>query len=240
MNKPEQQTDEDDADPRGANQAETGETLQAITDAMEHPEFDAEQLPALWQQAMEPDDIVFEQVGAWNAWLGVWNDRIEAMYRRCATYPQHTKISVVLSGMPPNTWHDTGWDAAQAHDLLRQATPAQLRQALEYERQHPKAQWSTSAHIMTWADIEQLTGQIIEQLEWNSVIATRATTPGDEHRRFDRWCHISEHIQQQLLGGDNNAWTVFHGIVEPGTRIGDAVELANTIEQQTPYGPKPG
>ena len=221
MHKPNQQQD-----PAGdaANQAETVLTLQAITETMEHPEFTPEQLPALWQQAIEPGDMLAERVGA-------WKHGIETMYRRCETYPQYTKIAVILAGIPRGAWHDTGWDVAQAHNLLRRATPEQLQQALEHEQQHPEEQWSVSNHILTWANIEQLTGQVIKQLEWNSGITAWATTPEDGTTGHDRWRHISEHIQQQLLGGNKNAWTVFHGIVGPGTRIGAAAELANAIEQ---------
>ena len=52
-----------------------------------------------------------------------------------------------------------------------------------------------------------------------------------EEDRGPRTRHIVKYVQQQLLDGDNNAWNVFHGNSEPGTRIGAAAELAKAIAQ---------
>ena len=228
MNKPEPQTDSDEDDDvgPGTNQTDNGIALQTITETMEHPGFTAEQLPELWQQVLEPDD--YERVCA-------WNDGTDVMYRRCETYPQHTKIAAVLSGLRFG-WRDADWVVTQGHNLLRQATPEQIREALTWEQQHPENPWSVSDHVLEWAAGEQITGPVIEQLEWQDWFQPWTTTPEDGNTDNDRWLHIREHIQQRLLGGDKDAWVVFHGIVEPGTRIGAVAELANSIEQLTAPG----
>ena len=231
MHKPEQQQD-----PGGdaANQAETVLTLQAITETREHPEFTPEQLPALWQQAAEPGGTPINRLRR-----DRWMHGIDAMYRRCETYPQHAKLAAILSGMPNSAWHETGWIVTQADDLAHQATPAQLQQALAHEQQHPEEWWLASDHVFACATVEQLTGQVIEQLAWQDWFLTYATTPGLRTMDYDlegarsrRTRHVVEHIQQRLLEGNNNAWTVFLGIVGRGTVIGTAIELANAIEQQ--------
>ena len=205
-----------------------------MTETMEHPEFNTEQLPELWQQSMG------HVVTGTSTCYELWNDGIEALYRRCETYPQHAQLARTLSGMPDDAWCDTGKIAAQADDLARQATPTEIQQALVHERQHPESWWKASDHILTWATDEQLTGEAIEQLPWNNHLLDYATTaeqlaamdPAFEQVRSRRRQHIVEHIQQQLLGGNSSAWVVFLGIIEPGTRIGDAAELANAVAQQ--------
>ena len=226
MHKPNQQQNPDGDAPLVTNQAKTGLTVQAIWETMKRPECTAEQLPALWQQVMEPGEtrLNCDRLDQWLRGIG-------AMYRRCETYPQHAKIAVVVSGMPNSAWRSDDWIMAQARNLLKQATPEQLQQALACGQQHPTGWWQPSDHILTWAAIEQLTGQILEQIDWNSGMAAEVTTPGDETTGHDRWRHIVEQIQQQLLDGDKNSWTVFHGIVEPGNNIGDSAELAKAIEQ---------
>ena len=209
------------------NQADPVLAPQTITDTMENPAFEAEQLPELWQQAMGPDGAALTSERR-----DLWRHGIETMYRRCETYPQHAKLMVVLAGMLPGAWYDVGLSATQAHGLLKQATPEQIREALTWEQQHrPVGQGSVSNHVLAWAGIDQLTGPVIEQLSWNSGMATRATRPSDGTVAVHRVQRINEQIQNQLLDGDNNAWVVFLGIVEPGTRIGDAAELAKAIAQ---------
>ena len=208
--------------------------LQTMTETMEHPEFNTEQLPELWQQSMG------HGVTGTSTYYEFWKDGIEALYRRCETYPQHAQLARTLSGMSDAAWCDTGKIAAQADDLAHQATPTEIQQALVHERQHPESWWKASDHILTWATDEQLTGEVIEQLPWNNHLLDYATTaeqlvatdPAFEQVRSRRRQHIVEHIQQQLLGGNKNAWVIFRGIVEPGHNIGETAELAVAIEQQ--------
>ena len=211
------------------NQTKPVMAAQVITETMENPEFGADQLPALWQQVTEPDGTLPSSDRR-----NRWHDGIETMYRRCETYPQHAKLTAVRSGTetPNRTWYDTGWVSIQARDLLRQATPTQLQQALDYEQQHPGSKWRASEHILKWANMAQLTGQIIEQLEWNDGLAACTATPEKPTTDRDRWRHIAEQIQQQLLNSNDDVRTVFHGIVEPGNRIGAIAELAIAIEQK--------
>ena len=75
-----------------------------------------------------------------------------------------------------------------------------------------------------------LVGQVVEQLPWDNnlpVWTAAAKVEGVDH---GAGLSIVEHIQQQLLGNDENAWTVFLGIAENGTPIGDIAMLANAIE----------
>ena len=229
MNKPEPQTNDDAAALPGTNQAETGLTPETIRDMMNRAEYDAEQLPALWQQVTELDDGSGTREQAWR--LG-----IAAMYRRCETYPQHAKLTAALSGVPAWARHYTIKAARQAHHLLRQAAPTELQQALIYGQQHSESWWQhTSSQILEWAAIEQLTGQILKQAVWNGWLTSwaappRSSRPHGQYRH--RWRHIRETIQQELLDGNSNAWNMFLGIIEPGHSIGETAELAKTIEQQ--------
>ena len=213
-------------DDNAKSQTKTGLPARAIAETMNRPEFDAEQLPALWQQAREPGGMRADQRNA-------WRDGIETMFRRCSTYPQHTKLTAALFELPPVAWYDNTWIADQAHSLLRQATPKQLVQAIKYEqRHHPDGQIAVSNHIATWAKPEQITERIIKQLDWNAGMAAWSTTPDDGITTRDQWWHIRENIKQQLLGGDDDTWTVFLGIVEHGNNIGETAELAIAIGQQ--------
>ena len=201
---------------------------QTITDTMENPAFEAEHLPELRQQATGPDRAALTSERR-----DLRRHGNETMYKRCETYPQHAKLMVVLAGMLPGAWYDAGLLATQAHDLLKQATPEQIREALRHEQQHhPTRQGPVNNHVLTWAGIDQLTGPVIEQLSRNSGMATRATRPSDGTDAVHPVQRINEQIQNQLLDGDNDTGVVFLGIVEPGTRIGAAVELAKTIEPQ--------
>ena len=212
-------------------QKKPGMTLQTITEALEHPELSAEQLPELWRQAMEPGDMLDERTKAWNY-------GIETVYRRCETYPQHTKLAVIVSGMPQSAWRDSGWVIARGNALLRQATPTQLQQALICEQQHPEGWWWASDHILAFAAVEQITEAVIEQLAWRDWLLTyTADTPQTMHydsekARQRRARHIVGCVQQRLHGGNDNAWAVFLGIVEHGTVIGPTIELANAVAQQ--------
>ena len=225
MNKPNQQNADGPADTANVSTV----SWQTITETMAHPTFTPEQLPALWQQAVEPGDMLAERDRA-------WNDGIEALYERCETYPQHTNLTVILAGMPAGTWHGaTTAITAQVDALLRQATPEQLRQAIEYERQYSDGTWRTHSQIIASATLRQLTGAVIEQLEWRDSYLGYATAPWTRTEgtgRARRIRHIVEQIQQQLLEGSEAAWTVFLGIAGPGTRIGDAAELAVAVELQ--------
>lgn len=225
MNKPEQDADVDD----DGNQTKHDKWLQTIAETIENPETAAEKLPEIWRQATDPG-------GTWQTQLlreQAWNDAVETMFRNAETFPQHAKLAVALAGTPPCVWQATGWIITQARELLRQATPEQLLQALEYEQQHPQGWWQVRDHVLTWATLEQLTGPVIAQFEWNSNIVAWGTGPEMENSSFRaRWQHISETIQQELLNGDTNAWAVFLGIVVPGNNIGDTAALAVAIEQQ--------
>ena len=241
--KPQQKPDGGDAT-QGTGQAETVLTTHAIWRAMREPGFTAAQLPGLWQQALEPDKQrqATNQQRLTTARAGAWLEGIEAMYRRCETYPQHAELTGVLDKMPPSAWHDDLRIGTQGSDLLWQATTAQLQQALDHDRQqHPKRRHTASNGILALAHIEQLTGPIIEQLNWNGGINSWATVAAGESSVRRRMRHVREHIQNQLLHSSDAAWTVFLGIVEHGYIIGETAELANTIAQNRPRSEtKPG
>ena len=216
-----------DAGPLDGEQTKHGLTLQTIYETMKHPEFAAEQLPELWQQVADPGGTPLTRLRR-----DRWQHGIEAMYLRCETYPQHTKLAGVLNGLPPDAWHTTGWIMTQGRDLLQQATNGQLLHALAQEQQNPPEQQIASYHILMRAGVEQLTRQIVEQLTWRhsepaAWAAMVENGPDDDRRR-----HIAETIQQQLLEDNDNAWPVFLGIIEPGHTIGDTAALAAAIEQQ--------
>ena len=160
------------------------------------------------------------------------------MYLRCGTYPQHKNVTAVLSEMPWDAWRYTETIDTQAADLARQATPEQLIQAMALDKQRPDGWWDAIGHVLSWATAEQLTVPVIEQLRWDDELyyVPMLGTPGNEDCLYEdgdpRWRHIVEHIQQRLLGGDKHAWEMFLGIVEEGTPIGEAAELANAVEHQ--------
>ena len=214
-----------------ADQAKPEMTLKAIAETMTDPEFVAEQLPGLWQQITETGGAPLNSLRQ-----NQWKRGIETMFRRCSTYPQHTKLTAAVFELPPVAWYDADRAAARGNDLLEKAEPAQIREALTWEQQRPDGRQRASNHIVTWATIEQLTGPVIERLGWQERYLDYATTaeqyqalkPGSTDPRIR---HVVEHIQQELLGGNETAWTVFHGIIEPGDIIGGVAELANAIAQ---------
>ena len=239
MNKPEQDVGADtDVSSTGDNQAKPCLALQKITETMENPGFDPEQLPELWKQLIGPytpqNHQLYEQ----------WWSGINAMFKRCETYPQYSNLAVILSEMPDSAWHYPDWAVNQAQDLFHQATPEQIRQALKYEQQHPGSWWSVDDDVLEWATVEQLTGHVIEQLTWHDWLHDYATDPEQHQAQTtntglspmspSRRRHIVEHVHHQLLGGDDNAWHAFLGLADDGTLIGDTAELVLTIEQSRP------
>ena len=225
MHKPERTGTGDD---NAGNQTKPGLTLQTITETMQHPAFTPEQLPELWQRITEPGGKLLNSDRQ-----NRWHNGIGAMYKRCTTYPQHTKLTGILNGLPPDAWYVTGGGLVKAHKLLRRATTDQVLQALNYEQgHHPERRRAVSNQILACADLLQLTKQIVGQLEWDSRIAAWATWPDDDTSDHGRWRRVSETIQQELLEGDTNAWHVFLGIAESGNTIGGTAELALAIEQQ--------
>ena len=205
MNKQENHLDD-------AGRTNTDLWLDAITETMAEPGFTPEQLPGLWQRA-EPYTLAGTSAGSSADYWDSWRAGVEAMYRRCETYPQVAKLTGVLSGMPRAARHHTDWIRNQTDLLVRCATPEQLRQALAYEHQnHPTAPWPIQNHILHQTCAEQLTGPVIEQLHWEARFLVGV--PGD--RRWRRNVgHVLGLVQQQLLAGDSNAWDVFCGIAEP-------------------------
>ena len=203
----------------------TTQLKQTIAETVEQPEFGPDQLPELWQ-LVEASSLMKD--GCITCWQS-WSDEIETLHLRCETYPQHAKLAAVLDGLPAIAWHNPSWAAGIANTLLKQATPAQLQEALAHEQQHPNGWWGVSSHILAGATIEQLTGAVIEQLRWSHwmVMVSRGDGWGD-----DREHYVVEYIRQQLLGGDANAWTVFCGIAKEGPPIGVAAQIANAVEQQ--------
>ena len=201
-----------------------------ITATMKRRGYDPEQLPELWQQLTDDDGVV--ESGHRSRWC----DGVEAMYRRCETYLQYLKITDAINGIPGCAKPPAPGQAEigrRGGDLLRQSAPEQLRQALAWAQQQSVfTRHIANSDILKCATVEQLTGPVIEQLQWNGVYADCGTPPGNEAPEHWRDRHIVAHIQQQLLGGDENAWNVFLGIVDGDTAIGDAAELARVIEQQ--------
>ena len=205
-------------------QKKPGMTPQAITAAMENERLGPEQLPRLWRQALKPGETALPV-----PMLYRWRRGIDVMYQRCETYPQHTKLAVVLSGMPYNAWRDEDV-RTPAKELLHHATTEQLLQALAHGQQHPKSWWVPNDHVLSRANLEQLSRPVTEQLFWNEAMAFWVTKPDDEYDMCRRWRHVNEHIQNQLFD-DDDAWTVFLGIVGVGDNIGDTAELAKAIAQ---------
>ena len=101
-------------------------TPQTITETMNNDGFGPEQLPGLWRKITAAGGPDTEQSQA-------WNNGIDAMYRRCTTYPQHAELCTELS-----SFNSLGtWVEDRGHELLRQATPEQLIEALRYKQAHP-------------------------------------------------------------------------------------------------------
>ena len=211
MNKQEQQ-----------NGVGNGMSPETITETMAQPEFVAEQLPELWQKTVETSDLTYKLVN-------VWNNGIDAMFQRCETYPQHAAITVILAGLPPRAWRENGQNSEQADELLKQATPEQILEALAHEQQHPDGWRSVSSHVLAGTTTKQLTGPVIQQLLWTGWLemTARGFISGDETINY-----VVEHIQQRLLGGDENAWEMFCGIADDGHTIGDAARITLAVEQQ--------
>ena len=207
-----------------------GMSPEKITEIMADPGFAQSQLPGLWQQVLAPDDPATCPDG--------WEDGIEAMYRCCETFPQHTELTEIISRMPRPAKNYPSWALNRAYELLRQATPEQLLQALDLV-QDPDAWWEVSDQILEWATVGQLTGPVIERLvwcdDWNDVPYPGGSweEAGYPDGPEPRWRHVVEYVQQTLLGGDVNAWELLLGIVSDGTLIGDAAKLAAAIEHST-------
>ena len=198
-----------------------GLSPEKIIEIMANPEFTAEQLPGLWQQIIQlaaiarPAPLICQER---------WCRGLDAMYRRCETYPQHAKLAVVLSGIPYTAymtgfdpWDKPGWLVEQAKNLVQQATSAQLLEALEYEQQNMGGWGPATADILAYITEEQLTDELVEQFPWRDELFLRP----DIFRQIT-----------VLLRADMNAWIVFRGIVEVGQPVGEAVELTNAIVQK--------
>ena len=212
----------------GPDSDDDGLSPEKLIETMTDSGFTPEQLPALWQHYADQDLIPMSR-----ARHDSWHDVIDNVYRRCETYPQHVEIAVVLSELPHSAWRRAGWLGDQINDLLKQAAPEQIQQALRHEQHHPAGWWAASPHILQRATVDQLTGPVIDQLQWEARIALCADDLPDLTMEQRRRRHIVNHIQQRLLGSDSEgAWAVFCGIANDGTRIGDIAELANAIEQQ--------
>ena len=97
------------------------------------------------------------------------------------------------------------------------------------------------------ADMEQLSGPVLAEYAWSDQFQEHANAArngsdrgtnlpycNDDETAYirDRTRHAVEVVQQQLLADNNNAWTMFLGIVDNGTLIGDAAQTALAIEQQ--------
>ena len=233
MNKQDQQDVNANSD-TGGGQPDTDKRRDTITETAEHPAFTAEQLPALWQQLTEETDATER--------LKAWDRHIDAMYRRCETWPQYAEILVVLAALPLSAWYYTIQIADIGDDLIQQASTEQLQQSLMFEQQHSREWRPASRRILSWAGTEQLVGSVITQLAWDNETASAGPIPEyvavGEDDPYHQRRYIVEHIQQEMLDGNDSYWTVFLGIVEPKNRIGGIVELALAIEQQR-YPNKP-
>ena len=226
MNKQDQQDVNANSD-TGVGQPDTDKRHDTIAETAEHPAFTAEQLPALWQQLTEETSATER--------LKAWDRHIDAMYRRCETWPQYAEIQVVLAELPLSAWYYTIQTADHGDDLLRQASTEQLQQSLMFEQQHSREWRLVSKRILSRAGTEQLVGPVITQLAWDNETAApvpRGYVEVDEDDYYNQRRYIVEHIQQEMLDGNDSYWSVFQGIAEPKNRIGDIVELALAIEQQ--------
>ena len=209
-----------------------GMSPETITETMTGPGFTPEHLPELWRHVAAPDTKA-----VYRDRLTRWKGAVEVLFRRCETYPQSAKLSTVLGVLPYAATSAASRAPNINIKLVQQATPELLLQALACERLHPGSRWSATDHILSWVDIGQLTGPVIEQLPWRNHILLPVTSPTNgayayENVRGSKRQHVVEHIKQQMLGGGSNAWIVFQGIVEHGTVIGEAAALAVAIEHQ--------
>ena len=202
---------------------------------MNDPGFGPEQLSELWYQIIDEQHTPGgSRLQTLSARLDSWDAGIEAMYRRCETYPQHAKLVVTVAALPKGARHNPDEVRDRGDKLLEQATTEQILQALKYERQRLEEQPIISSHVLTQAIREELTlaWQVVEQLPWDDRLLTWAAAATAGTVEHDAWLRLVEVIQQHLLGGNENAWSMFLGIVEDGTLIGEAAALANAIEHQ--------
>ena len=205
------------------NQQQTRMTAEQIVETVEHPDFLASMLPGLRQQNGLADPRTNEPP------YGDWDDDAVALYQCCETYPQcirlHTalyKIGHIYSG------GIFGRETTTA--ALKNATAEQLLEALKHEQQPPGNRRSATDDTMAAATVEQLTGPVIEQLQWGSRFALAASlnlhgAPDHKHR------HVIDHIQRHLLHGDETAWAAYQQIAVTGQRIGEIAQLVKTVTQ---------
>ena len=208
------------ADMCATTQQQTRITAQTIVETVEHPEFRETDLEKLRQQIIADGN-----------WLDKdWNNGTAVLYLRCETYPQCTKLTAALHNKGikhPGEYFGT----EQTKATLATATPEQLVQALKQEQQHPGGRAPTD-DILRYATVEQLTGPVIEQLEWGPRLAWVAAVDTDANgpEKHRQW-HVIDHIRQHLLDGDETAWAAYQQIAVTGHRIGDTVLLVNTVTQ---------
>ena len=209
-------------------EAEPGLTVKEAAETTTQPGFGPEQLPDFWQR-----------IAGTSGHKQLWRATVEALYERCETYPQYAALAATLSRMPDDAWYRGDQESVFGGPLVQQATPEQLIEALKHE--HRSKMWKTTHHVLLHANDKQLTGPVIEQLEWDDWfhnVATGQNVDGTDYgylgkidweRRVGR---IVEHIQQRLLRGNQDAWDIFCGVAGPGNPIGETAELALAIEQQ--------
>lgn len=209
----------------GDNQTQPGWTPKAIAETMNSPTFTVEQLPELWQQAVKNGGLLHR---------ARWVSELAKLWRSCDTYPQYAKMAANLSILPTAALQDSSRYTNRGETLAEQATTEQLLQALKYGQNRPEAGWQVGEHIIKHAEATQLTAQIVEQLPWQGFFVhyTDMPTALIDDDTWRRYRQIIELVQQELLDGDDDAWTIFHGISEHGQTIGDIVELALAIAQK--------
>ena len=192
MNKPnEEENGAGDVELSVTNHAKPEMTLKAIAETMADPEFEAEQLPGLWQQITETGGAPLNSLRQYQ-----WKRGIETMFRRCSTYLQYTKLTAAVFELPPVAWYDADRVVAHGNDLLEKASPAQLQQALTWEqqrpdgRQRPSNQHSDMGHYRTINRARHRTARIartVPRLRNNSGTVpspeTRLDRPQDPTRR---------------------------------------------------------
>ena len=206
------------------DKAGNGIRPETVTETMTKPEFVAEQLPELWQQT---GPFVVPEA---DEWADAWDAGVDAMFRRCETYPEHAKIRVVLYGMEDDAWYYRTDIADHGDDMLQEADTEQLLQALAHEQQHTPHGGPITDQILMRGTVEHLTGPVIEQLRWVNHFFGGEVELWDDEEVLRR--HIIEHVQQHLLGGNKHAWTVFFGIISEDMLIGGAAKIAHAIETQ--------
>ena len=211
--------------PAGAStyRTQTRMTAQDIVETVEKPEFCVSELAELRQRIVAGDSWLDEPS------FHEWSSGTGALYLRCETYPQCTRLSTAL--YKKGIEHRGGYTGIErTKTVLRTATAEQLLEALEHEQEHPVERWAATDDILKHADTEQLVGPVICQLQWGPHLAWAAdtTTNSPETRRHR---HVIDHIKQCLLGSDENAWAAFLQICENGYRVGETSQLVNTVTQ---------